>query len=522
MTHQPILPTDVLIIGGGITGVAIARELSRYRLRTALVEKGGELCAGQTKGSLGNIYTGLNLVGSMILKSILLPPGTPLTELYHPHSLHMKWCEEGFKEWESVLNELDIKHTYVPLTIIAKDEDQIKNLKKIRDLGRQLGGRYVDFEQIGREEILRREPNVNPGVMTALFASRHVIDIFPPEVAIALAENAVENGCKVLLNTEVTGISQSGPHQILQTSRGSIKTDFIVNAACGWGDQICDMAGSGRNWGLQYRKTVMVILDTRCKGLVNGMVRFPNVPGRLDLVQRREDNILIECGTYNPTDRPDDTYTIREDVIKSIEVAKTIVPSISEKDIVNTFTGVRVFNTRNVEDHIVEFHPSNKKFLNVIIRLPGIIGALPMARYVVGMLEEAGCALSKKDDFNPYRKAIPKFRDLDDEVRNGLIKKNPMYGHVVCRCETVTEGQIIEAMRRGGKTEEGIRMRTRAGMGRCKGGFCGPRVVRILARELNIPVTEVRKRSLDSPLLLCRSKELRLRNEKGSHELRSN
>jgi glycerol-3-phosphate dehydrogenase len=512
---QPILEAQVVIIGGGVTGAAIARELSRYQSGTVLVEKGGELCAGQTKGSLGNIYTGLNLVGSMILKSVLLPPGTPLTELYHPHTLHTKWCEEGFREWESVLNELDIKHRYVPLTIIAKDENQIKNLKKIRELGWQLGGMYADFEQIDREEILTREPNVNPEVMTALFASRHVIDIFPPEVAIALAENAVENGCKVLLNTEVIGISQSGLHQIVQTSRGSIKTNFIVNAACGWGDKISDMAGGGRDWGLQYRKTVMIILDTRCKGLVNGMVRWPNVPGRLDLVQRREDNILIECGTYDPTDRPDDTYTIREDVIKSMEMAKTIIPSISEKDIINTFTGVRVFNTRNVEDHIVEFHPANKKFLNVMIRLPGIIGALPMARHVAGMLQEAGCKLVIKDDFKPYRKAIPKFRDLNDEMRNSLIEKNSLYGHLVCRCETVTEGQIVEAIIRGGSTEEGIRMRTRAGMGRCKGGFCGPRVVKILARELNIPVTEVKKRSLDSPLLLCKSKELLLRNEKG-------
>ena len=513
--NQPILEADIVIMGGGVTGTAIARELSRYRLRTVLVERGGELSAGQTKVSLGNIYTGLNLVVSMILKSVLLPPGTPLTELYHPHTLHTKWCEEGFKEWESVLGELDIKHRHVPLTIAAKDEDQIKNLEKIRDLGRQLGGLYADFEQIGREKILVREPNVNSEVVTALYAERHVIDIFPPEVAVALAENAVENGCKILLNAEVIGISQSGPDQIVQTVRGPIKTNFIINAACGWGDKICDMAGGGRDWGLQYRKTVMIILDTRCRGFVNGMVRWPNVPGRLDLVQRREDNILIECGTYDPTDRPDDTYTIREDVVKSMTVAKTLIPSISEKDIINTFTGVRVFNTRDVEDHIVEFLPTNKRFLNVIIRLPGIIGALPMARHVAGRLEEAGCRLFKKDDFRPYRKAIPRFRDLSDEMRNRLIGNDPRNGHVVCRCETVTEGEIVEAIRRGATTEEGVRMRTRAGMGRCKGGFCGPRVVKILARELKIPVTEVKKRSLDSRLLLCRSKELLLRNEKG-------
>jgi glycerol-3-phosphate dehydrogenase len=134
------LEADAVIIGGGIAGAAIARELSRYKLKTVLVEKGGELSAGQSKASLGNIYTGLNLVGSMILKSVLLPSNTPLSELYHPDSLKTKWIEEGFKEWESGLLELDVKHRYVPLTIIAKDEDQIRNLEKIRDLARQLGG----------------------------------------------------------------------------------------------------------------------------------------------------------------------------------------------------------------------------------------------------------------------------------------------------------------------------------------------------------------------------------------------
>ncbi len=139
---------DVVIIGGGITGAAIARELSKYKVDTILVEKGGELCAGSSKGTLGHIYRGLCMAGSLILKSVVLPPGTPLSELYHPHTLKMRWCEEGFKEWPQVLKDLDVKHSYPSLLFVAITEDQVQDLVKMRDLGRSIGGPYADFQRI--------------------------------------------------------------------------------------------------------------------------------------------------------------------------------------------------------------------------------------------------------------------------------------------------------------------------------------------------------------------------------------
>jgi glycerol-3-phosphate dehydrogenase len=249
-------------------------------------------------------------------------------------------------------------------------------------------------------------------------------------------------------------------------------------------------------------------LDRRTKGLVNTVLNLPARPGVIETMMSRDDNIMINCGTYDLTENPEDIATSREGFKKSIAIAKSMVPSISEADIINSFMGIRTFNTRDLEDHIVEFSKTNPKFLNVVIRLPGFIGAPPMARHVVGMLADAGLKLAGKSDFNPYRKGIPRFRDLSDNERRALIAKDPKYGHVICRCETVTEGEIIEAIRRGARTEEGIKMRTRAGMGRCQSGFCGPRVIDILARELNIAVTRVTKRSVDSPFLLYKSKEL--------------
>ena len=506
MDRQEVREADVVIIGGGITGAAIARELSRYEVETVLVERAGELAAGQSKVTLGNIYTGLNMVGSMVLKSVLLPPGTPLTDLYNPTTLLEKWSEQGFNDWSPVLQELDIKHSYEPLLIVAITEEQVEDLKKYVVLGRSIGGIFADFKEVGREEILAMEPNVNRDVISGLYATNHVIDIFPPEVVMAMAENASQNGVKILLNAEVTGISQEGSRLVVETAQGPIKADFVVNAGGGWADSIADMVG-GRDWGLQYKKTLLMILDRRLKGLLKSMVRLPNKPGLLQVVQRRDDNILVECGTYDFTDHPEDTGTIGEDVHKAMAMAQSIIPSLSENDIISTFTGVRVFNTRTIEDHIVEFSPTNPRFLNAIIRLPGIIGALPMSRHVVTMLAEAGLELRSKSEFNPYRKAISRVRELSNEARNSLIAQDLRYGRVVCRCETVTEGEIAEAVTRGAITLDGVKFRTRASMGTCQGNFCGPKIASILARELGQPLESLSKKGEASHYVSCEGKK---------------
>jgi glycerol-3-phosphate dehydrogenase len=189
---------------------------------------------------------------------------------------------------------------------------------------------------------------------------------------------------------------------------------------------------------------------------------------------------LIECGYYEPTDYPDDTGTIRNSVYDSLAMAKSLVPTISNDDIISTFTGVRVFNTRNVGDHIVEPSKANPRFVNVVIRLPGIIGALPMARYVVELLGKAGLELVRNGAFNPFRKTPPKVRHLGLDEMSELIQRDSRYGNVICLCETVTEGEVAEAVDRGAVTVEGIKFRTRATMGRCQGNFCRVCIEKIL------------------------------------------
>jgi len=209
MNTQKVKEADVVIIGAGITGTAIARELSRYDVEAVLVEKGGEIAYGASKVTLGQIYTGLNMVGSMVLKSVVLPPGTPLTAsaLHDPTKMMTKWCDEGFKDWDQGgFDELDVRHRYIPLLVLAKDEDQIKDIETYVRLGESIGGIYADFKRLDRQAILALEPNVNPGVVTGLYAENHLIDIFPQELVIALSENAVQNGVKLCINSEITGI----------------------------------------------------------------------------------------------------------------------------------------------------------------------------------------------------------------------------------------------------------------------------------------------------------------------------
>lgn len=404
MKNNQIFEGDIAIIGGGITGVAIARELSKYKAETILIEKSKNLSEGQSKESQGCIYTGLNMAGSLLLKTSLLPAGAKLADYYDPNRPLIKWSEQGFSEWTHVLKELDVKHQYLPLLILAKGKEQIEDLNKIRDLGKAIGGKYAEFEQVIREQILTFEPNVSKDIDTGLYAKDCVIGIYPPDAVIALAENAAKNGVMVMMNAEVTGITKNSEYHVVETPRGQIKVRFVVNASGRYGDKIADMGGS-RDWNLNFVKTQLVILDERLKGIVNSMIRRPNKPGIMRTIVPREKTIWLQCSAYEKTFR-EDTAVSREAINKSIELASEMVPAISEKYILGAYNGVRVLNTRNPEENLIEFPPDNPRFLNAIIRMPGFTGALPMSRYVVKILADAGLELVSKPRFDLHREKI--------------------------------------------------------------------------------------------------------------------
>jgi len=502
---------EVVIVGGGIAGTAIARELSKYNVKTILVEKRSALANGQTKTATASIYSGLVMIGSLIAKSILVKPGDPLCD---QNGFKMKWCKMGFEEWPKIFDELDVKYIRLPVLVFARNEEEIKDLENYEKVAHQLGGEYLNcYRKVDRDEIFEIEPNLTKKAIKGFYDENSLIDTFPPEIAIALAENAIQNGVEILLDAEVINIRQENAHQVVETKQGNIKANYIINCAGGYADKIAQMGG-GCDFGFNFKTSTLMIFDRTKGNIINSMVRTPCKPGHLSFLKpTSHGNLLGTSGDYSEVDAPEDTEIILKQGIEGANGVSGLVPGITRKNVINLWRGVRAFSNKEPDDYLVEFSPFNKRMINIVLRAPGIAGSLGLSRHIISMLLEAGIELEKNKKFNPRRKAIPRFRDLSDEERNELIKQDSRYGHVICRCETVTEGEIVEAIKRGAISEQGIKFRTRAGMGRCKRGFCGPRVIEILARELKIPVTEVVKRSFDSVLIPYKAKEILLEKE---------
>jgi glycerol-3-phosphate dehydrogenase len=498
------LEADVVIIGGGITGTAIARELSRYQLETVLVEKAGYIGAGQTKASLGTIYCGLPMMQSFVLKSVM----SPEAPIYEPDSQKIKWLEEGFEMWPRLFEQLDIQHLPLRTLVVARNEKEISDLEFLRKLGEKIGGTYADLRWADRKTCFEMEPHLIQNAVAGLYSEGQCFRVSPWELALAFSDNAKENGVKFILNAEVTGVSHKNGYQVVSTTQGPVGTRFIVNAAGLFADVVADMGGA-RDWKLSLARNMMIVLDKRVSGLVRNFLMTPAYPGVVTIWSPTLDgNILLDLGTYDRTDDKEDRCCHRNEYSENIKIARWLIPEISEKDIIRAFVGLRAFNTRDPEENIVEPSSSNPRFINVAVRLPGLISAPPVAKSVVGLLGKAGLELVINANFTPCRRAITRFRDLPAKEQHELISQTPHYGHVICRCETITEGEVVEAIKRGARTVSEVKYRTRAGMGRCQGGFCGPHVVAILARELNVPVTQIKDSTLDSPVVPYESKEL--------------
>jgi glycerol-3-phosphate dehydrogenase len=503
--NKPILETQVLIIGGGISGIAIARDLSRYKVDAIVVEKEMDIAGGQTKCNSGMIYStqGLTWAGSLMIKSVMDVPGATLL---HPDSLKEKLTLKGFAAFPALAQELDItsfkKRNYM---MIAISEEEIKPLRDCEEVCRQIG---FQPEKLDHDAVLALEPHVNPKVICGLLDTRYETSVYSWESCIALAENAQENGVRILTGAGVKAIRPYNGGFLVDTARGAIHTEFVVNAAGAFADEVARMAGVC-DFGLSFVPSQMEILDKRFKGLIRDSVGPPCIPGRGGKISALPSgNISLGFGDYLPTTEREVTPKKQELTEFSIARACELVPGISSRDIIKSFTGVRVFNTRDPEDHIIEATAKYPHFIQAVIRLPSLAASPAIAEYVVDLLGNQGLALVRKTDFNPRRQSIPKVSELSDADRQKLIALDPRYGHIVCRCEEISEGEIVEAIRRGARTVDGVKYRTRAGMGRCQGGFCGPRVTEILARELDIPMTQITQFGGLSRILLYRSKEL--------------
>lgn len=360
-----------------------------------------------------------------------------------------------------------------------------------------------DVEYLSPKQILEMEPEINPDVLGGLYIPGDAV-IDPFLLVVAQAENAAENGVEFLLNAEVKDIAvENGRVTTVETTKGTIQTQYVINAAGLFCDVIAKMVSEGDDFVVKPRKGQFFILDKNTPVKTSHIIYpipTPETRGKL-LLQTVHGNMLLGPTAEDLEDKEDHSTT-EEELAGVARDCKLLVPNIRVEDTITQYCGLRP--NRIPAGFHIGFGKKTKGYFGISgVRSTGISTSLGIAKYVVKMLQEGGVKLERNYDFQSRRKGIEKFSEASDERRAQLIEENPLYGRVICRCETVTEAEIVEAIRRpvGAKTVDAVKRRVRAGTGRCQGGFCGPKVIEILARELNIPVTEVNKNMTGSNML---------------------
>ena len=452
---------DVVIVGGGVCGCSLLYELSRYKLSAVLVEKENDVSVGTTKANSAIVHAGYDP---------------------HPGTKMARYNVEGNALVKELCEKLDVPYQQIGSLVLAFDADQDALVRELFDRGTQNG--VPGMKVLSAEEVREMEPNVSPEVTSALYAPSAGI-VSPWELAIALAETAVKNGAQVELNSEVTAIQPIDGGFRVTAGGKEIDTRFVVNAAGIWSDKINDMAAP-HTFTVSANKGEYFLLDKSQGTLVNHVIfQCPSKVGKGVLVSPTVHGNLI-VGPNAEDAEKDDLGTTGDGLAFVRKMALRSVPDINFRDSIRNFAGLRA-NTE-IDDFLVG-ETDQKGFFNIAgIKSPGLTSAPAIARDMVRMLGEAGLALDPKETFVDERHVV-RFKHLSHEERAAAIAKNPLYGQIVCRCETITEGEIVDALHRPLPpcSIDGVKRRCGSGMGRCQGGFCGPRVQQIIARELGIP-----------------------------------
>ena len=452
---------DVVIVGGGVCGCSLLYELSRYKLSAVLVEKENDVSVGTTKANSAIVHAGYDP---------------------HPGTKMARYNVEGNALVKELCEKLDVPYKQIGSLVLAFDADQDALVRELFDRGTQNG--VPGMKVLSAAEVREMEPNVSPEVTSALYAPSAGI-VSPWELAIALAETAVKNGAQVELNSEVTSIQPIDGGFRVTAGGKEIDTRFVVNAAGIWSDKINDMAAP-HTFTVSANKGEYFLLDKSQGTLVNHVIfQCPSKVGKGVLVSPTVHGNLI-VGPNAEDAEKDDLGTTGDGLAFVRKMALRSVPDINFRDSIRNFAGLRA-NTE-IDDFLVG-ETEQKGFFNIAgIKSPGLTSAPAIARDVVQMLGKAGLTLDPKETFVDERHVV-RFKHLSHEERAAAIAKNPLYGQIVCRCETITEGEIVDALHRPLPpcSIDGVKRRCGSGMGRCQGGFCGPRVQQIIARELGIP-----------------------------------
>ena len=476
---------DVAIIGAGIVGACIARELSRYKLNVCILEKENDVSCGTSKANSGIIHAGYDP---------------------EPNTLMAKLNVKGAEMYPELARKLHFDFNQIGSFVIAfSDEDRV-HIEKLLARGKTNG--VKELRIIEQEELRKLEPNISEEACAALFAPTAGI-VNPYQATWAFAENAVQNGVKLYLNSQVRAITKAvedGKTELfeVQTAKGSIKTRFVVNAAGLYADKINALAGA-KAFVTKPRRGEYCLLDSNCKELASHVLfQPPSKLGKGVLVTPTVDGNILVGPSADSVENVDETATTQEGQQFVFSTACRTIPNLPGRNIINSFAGVRALGFINsdegqqpVNDFIIEEDSNVKGFITVGgIASPGLTAAPAIGVYVSELLKKAGLELVPNQDFVPVRKGIESFSRASASRKAELIEENPLYGRIICRCEMITEAEIVQAVHSviGATDLDGVKRRTRSGMGRCQGGFCSPRVTEIISRELKIPMIEITKK----------------------------
>lgn len=474
---------DVVIIGAGVSGSAVARELSRYDLSVCVVEKEEDVCCGTSKANSAIVHAGFDAENG---------------------SLMAKLNVEGNEMMEQLSKDLDFHFRRNGSLVVCLNEEDRPNLEVLYERGVKNG--VKDLRIIEREELVAMEPNIAEEAVAALYAPTGGI-VCPFGLNIALAENAAANGVEFLFDTEVTGFAKKEGNWIVRTASGDIETKYVVNAAGVYADVFHNMV-SGKKLHITPRRGDYCLLDRATGDFVTHTIfQLPGRFGKGVLVTPTVHGNTLVGPTAVDIENKEGVNTTQEGIDELLQKAGTTVKGLPIRQVITSFAGLRAHEDGH--EFCIGEAEDAKGFIDCAgIESPGLTSAPAIGRMVADIVRNLSGA-EEKEHFIATRKGILDPKTLSKEAHAALLREKPEYGNIICRCEMITEGEIMDAINRplGAKSLDGVKRRTRAGMGRCQSGFCSPRTIEILARERGVDMSEITKSGGNSKLIVGVNKD---------------
>ncbi len=474
---------DIIIIGAGVSGSAAARELSRFKAKICVLEKEEDVCCGTSKANSGIAHAGFDA-----------PEG----------SLMARLNVEGNQMMDELSKELDFPFRRNGSLVVCTHEDDLPNLQALYDRGIKNG--VKELKILSREEVLKLEPNVTDNVVAALYAPTGGI-VDPFLLNIAMAENAYTNGVEFYFDTKVESIEKKSDHFIIHTNSKDYETKYVVNAAGVYADEIHNMVSKNKIKIIPKRGDYCLLDKSVGAHVSKTIFALPSKRGKGVLVSPTVHGNLLIGPTSIAIDDKEGTNTTRQGIDELIEKSSDCVKNVPIRQVITSFAGLRAHQTGH--EFLIGELEDCKGFIDCAgIESPGLTSCPAIGKMVANILKDL-MKLSPNPNFNGKRKGILNPNTLSDEERSNLIKEKPAYGQIICRCEMITEGEIIDAITRplGAKSLDGVKRRTRAGMGRCQAGFCSPKTMEILARERNVSIESITKSGGDSRIIVGTNKD---------------